>query len=1741
MPWPTKGHSKRQWARRGIWQQRRKPSKGTPRPSIGALLVFILLNCAGLIVGHDIRGCFGERLDSHSSSFNATGVVPSRAWSPRQLFPSVGSWTIRQPCYPLTALCDTCIFAAACGGTRDDDDYDSPCAHAATAGCQWLHARPHLAADGDGVLGPLLDFCAALWAGTWHGTLFLSCLLDPAAIVAAGQHWGQLALPCAAPGPLRRRLSGDGRGSLRELQRGTACADCGAAVAAVSARPSPRAIRASCRIAYMARFIGRARRAQPYICGSCRFGSGKVGAVGESCCICIVGLILTGDPDFTLAADSGCFHTSLPVGRSLPADGPYVPVTQGRQESFHHHLIIWRGCHLDVKEQDSVRPPDTDGERVWQRPVGPPCDPPWSFLLLVPPLPSCRQLNVVKTSNDPTTIRRAGVPQIPRIHAGKGMGGGRRTTSRHEQYITTAGWASGAGSGGGCGHDGDGGGDGGHDGSDDVWGHDLDDDGADAGDAGVLQATSTFSRDPRPPAPCLSPVCHPLRVRVCTGEPPNQILWVVRGGKETRPRIVVNTNRSTSRMFLQYCGDVSGILPHCVWAQGHRRRPRCTRHQGPCVNDYGEHGTKATRSCLEARPARPPSSDVSVINVVVPPPPPHAPHAPPPRPGPAPPPQAPRGPPLAAPSPAPTSRTSVTPRTHLPSPIQYSLHSGREGDTGRNGVRDRGPSADIVKEPAAVDGHGAENQAASVLVHAARGFGLLELRGGGRLDDGDHGGQVDEGCVRAPAVARALGPRVPGGGVLQWLLDEDGLEAWELAELERRRTESAVMVDADADARDAARHVDSAVGHPASESRRFTIITGQRDQDSVYVCMCCMRDHPLTLNGWTSCGCGTPRCLECASSRCAKCGLLGTMSLSLEAAVEPPSGIGWGTSCTREAFSRRTLDYHHGLSGSPYPATDGGEVTSDGTTGLLHCARCGAGSLRDCAQWHVCRCGNTICAGCAGAPCLHCGTLLPHSVIDLSRDQPVDVASHVVDSDHLPQFDPFDDVAGSGVDDCDFLGTDIWSSAASCDVQAGTAAKQPTVITPAQALVERNKICDAARQKLDDRRARGRQLRKDQVRRGLRPPRDRGRTDGITLVQANVTAASSWEEELRHGDLFNNCDFAGVQEHVLIHDRREIAKRKLLDAGWDCIVDEPYFKSAAHGGGTGIMAARWSGVRPLGELGGEAAEAMARLRGRLSAGVIAVVGGVLLLSFYGLDGQKPCKQVPLLRDMGRLIKLVGLPFIVLGDWQILPSELAATGWPHIMGAEVVAPAAPTNVHSRRCIDYAVMSAQIAALVQDIEVVCGTRFTPHAPVRIKLACPRSLGNLVRLVQPKLYPAEKPDATVADGELLIDWSGWIHSAKILGDAQAETMDADVADELLQQWYAGADMELRDLFGHSGKAEEASFMGIGRPPVAVEGTVGPRRRGTPDVSGILGHRLAFAANTFHVALIWFGHPPDSCRLTLPQDAAALRGSAALFRSMLHRAGAFRRELTKHKKEDDDVDEWLTLETALCLLETGLGIDDAGRVRVQNWVEKGLSEFENVIFKYAEGQVAAALTALTTRRRRNTTRSLRAWAAAAPLKVAHAATRSPETATAYSASPLKTHYGERTGQLAADHGIAEWASHWLADDADIGDKVVARVKQIVAEGPSPWFVPEDGRQEPLVLPPIDDLMIERCSLRSKSNTGIGHDNLRLRHVAWLSRGAKKALAALLMIIEKLALWPEAARGTVAVALTKKTGGGRV
>ncbi len=112
------------------------------------------------------------------------------------------------------------------------------------------------------------------------------------------------------------------------------------------------------------------------------------------------------------------------------------------------------------------------------------------------------------------------------------------------------------------------------------------------------------------------------------------------------------------------------------------------------------------------------------------------------------------------------------------------------------------------------------------------------------------------------------------------------------------------------------------------------------------------------------------------------------------------------------------------------------------------------------------------------------------------------------------------------------------------------------------------------------------------------------------------------------------------------------------------------------------------------------------------------------------------------------------PVFMFGDWQVTPDVVIGSGWPRAIGAAVVAPSAATNLVTKRCIDYAVMSKELAPLVETVEVMYGARCSPHAPVKIVMRCPRALGTATRLARPRTYIAEKPPAE-ARVPIYVEW--------------------------------------------------------------------------------------------------------------------------------------------------------------------------------------------------------------------------------------------------------------------------------------------------------------------------------------------------------------------------------------------------
>ncbi len=914
-------------------------------------------------------------------------------------------------------------------------------------------------------------------------------------------------------------------------------------------------------------------------------------------------------------------------------------------------------------------------------------------------------------------------------------------------------------------------------------------------------------------------------------------------------------------------------------------------------------------------------------------------------------------------------------------------------------------------------------------------------------------------------------------------------------------------------------------------------------------CATCASSVPLRVHSVARCVCRMVRCIRCANSTCPRCGTRATVQISLHSALriaDTVAACGEALSAVHAAESKPIEECAYDtFDRSRLPAVDSVAqedllvlgATRPDPPSIMECISCGCQSLTAWCTWRICRCRATLCSQCARQPCRACGTTL---------------ACAALDTDEFPSSEVHGGFSGEVGDERDVIGrldghecdTGSESSCGIRDDPIDKVGMQNTlVLTPAEVVVRRDRMLADARQALNERRSKSRTLAREQVRQGLRPPRQRGRREGIVVVQANVTHGSTWADEMAFGSTFTQCDFAAIQEHRLQDEQRDMAARRITREGWDSIVDEAYTKTTLPGGGTALLAARWSGVRPVGDLAGEAAEALTRLRGRVSLGIIDLVGSALFASFYGLDGLSVAKQVPLWLDLGLIARFFGLPFIFLGDWQVLPSEMIASGWPSVMGATVVAPSLPTNLISRRTIDDVVMSSRLADLVTSVDVVVDARFSPHAPVRMEMRAPPSLGLLSRLVRPRLLPAQKPpDRSKLSGTAIeIDWSGWLQNLPNIDDVRFDD-DLTSIDASLDQWYACANAELCSMFGMTGEEAEAHHTGIGVAPRTVAAPAGLRRRGTADEAGQLGHRLAWASKAVHLALSWY--PLASAVNLLPRDARELAPAIRLLRAFPPRARAFLQEQVVRNPSDVDDQEVRVLKDALECIVSMLypPTHDQGIPPLDRWAAAGgMDQTWRTALLTQEADLAAASARLLARRRRLHTRALRIWARGASTKEAHAATRSPEAATAYSASASKAHRGERTAQLAADRGMDEWTTQWDALPGDTGDDIPEMVRRISADGPLSWFTPDDGIAPALALPPITEHRVERIARRIRGTSGVSHDALRLRQIAWLSTGAKRALAHLLMWIEALMKWPTAARGALAIALSKKSGGSRL
>ncbi len=996
----------------------------------------------------------------------------------------------------------------------------------------------------------------------------------------------------------------------------------------------------------------------------------------------------------------------------------------------------------------------------------------------------------------------------------------------------------------------------------------------------------------------------------------------------------------------------------------------------------------------------------------------------------------------------------------------------------------------------AAEGHGAPGSAAvqdKIVTHFSRPYSMHDLRGGGpRVGAGRPGAD-----------------RVLGAGVLEWLEDSE-YELEEMAESERRRSERMVL-------REPARS--EAPRLPSAPMSIFGCVNGKR----VRICPLCSHDVPEEAWGGHVCG-------------------MAERGGSVRRLINLWEAIG-----DREPIVPRQVESPIARPLRELALQAGAELQEDNTswpcsgvtagqsewTRSKACTGCGL-SLKGAAdgtEWRICRCGLLYCSPCAQNPCLSC----PAAAVWDGCAEPEDV---------VPE--------GQGSlqrTDCSAADSGDCYTASGPSQGAGAPRVLVAPMSPDGLFEARASMRKEFFRARNEKRVLDRRKRNDQVRAGRRPPRERSQRTEVTFTTVNPTCASALKEELEHGYELSSTHYLFIQEHKLKGAAKSRGDNWARKMGWDCVTDDAYIKDKKEGGGTAIWTRDPQGIRPMTKVENT-------FLGRASFGACWIDGEVTMCSVYGVSGAGVKGQLRLWAMIMERVKTVGRPFVIGGDWQVTPQEIKNAGFDKVIGGVVCAASGATNLTSKRRIDFFVISHALLQGGWTARVHHGCNIATHAPVSVTIRAGHCEAVERRLATPKPLPIH-PLVGPRQKKTGVDWGAW---EAIDAADRLEDFDEAIITRAAQTWYAGAEQELLERFDLECAQEGDAYRGLGLVADEIEGSPSRRFRNSSSRLGLLGQRLGWACKALH--LVQFhgravleefpvgeeheGRRPGSEGVHHTRREAAigvLRSIGHRARSLYGRWGKDYRQMTGGDGADSSLPE-----DQRCVMEDARAAAARG-LRTVSWLVvvrrgrpplldrlcngRGGETLEGVQTELRE--VARSYEALSRMRHKVELREVRRWVRAAPLGLTHKVTKEPEDVAKKTASATKGHVGERTPQIAADKGRAEWGKLRNATDHDESEEIIRAVDALMAIGR------READLEELLLPQLDDDRIGRAARTFGEGTGIGVDSMRPRQVADLSRGGRHGLCRLLHTIEKFRRWPECMREIIEVALGKKSGGSRL
>ena len=123
------------------------------------------------------------------------------------------------------------------------------------------------------------------------------------------------------------------------------------------------------------------------------------------------------------------------------------------------------------------------------------------------------------------------------------------------------------------------------------------------------------------------------------------------------------------------------------------------------------------------------------------------------------------------------------------------------------------------------------------------------------------------------------------------------------------------------------------------------------------------------------------------------------------------------------------------------------------------------------------------------------------------------------------------------------------------------------------------------------------------------------------------------------------------------------------------------------------------------------------------------------------------KNKAILYNLGAIISAAKMQYIIMGDWQLNPEELALIGWLNTINVHVIATDEITCRQKNRntegsVIDYAVVSNWVMPKVKHIRVTDDADFSPHKYVEMVIGFKGATISETRAKKPRSFPDDRP---------------------------------------------------------------------------------------------------------------------------------------------------------------------------------------------------------------------------------------------------------------------------------------------------------------------------------------------------------------------------------------------------------------